>query len=82
MDFYDEVYYSLIGQLQPPLGWVTDAFAAGSPCEEAYARLIAARDRLSAKLGQDNDPDLEEMLSQAAAIQRALCRQALALRRP
>ncbi len=80
MDFYDEIYYSLIGELECPLNWVPNAFAPGTDCEEAYARLIQARNRVQERLGTEDDPDLNQMLVQMHTIQRLLCRKALELR--
>ncbi len=80
MDHYDEIYYSLIGQLEPAAEGIPNAFAPGSDCDQAYARMIEARNRVAEKLGADDDPDLSQMLTELAAIQRALCRQALSLK--
>ncbi len=82
MDFYDQIYYSLIGQLEETaaLPWVPNAFAPGSPCEEAYARLLRARNRVQAWLGGEDDEDLHQMLSEMEQIQHRLCRCLLALR--
>ncbi len=82
MDLYDEIYYSLIGELEPGLNWVPDAFAPGSECDQAYARLLAARNRILARLHQDDDPDLSRMLTEMDIIQRSLCRKLLALKQP
>ncbi len=79
MDYYDQIYYSLIGELEPPSPGVPNAFAPGSDCDLAYARMIEARNRVAEKLGADDDPDLSQMLTELAAIQYALCRQALSL---
>ncbi len=82
MDFYDEIYYSLIGELEPgaALSWVPNAFADGSVCEEADRRLWDARNRILEKLGVDDDPDLSRMLEEMDTIQHTLCRQILSLR--
>ncbi len=83
MDFYDEIYYSLIGELEEgaALPWVGNAFAPGSECEQAYARLLDGRNRVLDKLGAEDDPDLSQMLSHMLTIQRTLCRKVMALRR-
>ncbi len=83
MDFYDEIYFSLVGQMTPDaaLPWVTDAFAPGSPCEQAYARLLEARERIQRRLGGEDDRDLCQMLSEMETIQRQLCRCVMMLRR-
>ncbi len=83
MDYYDRIYYSLIGQLEEEaaLPIVPNAFAVGSDCDRAYERMIAARNRVNAKLNADDDPDLAQMLTEMETIQRALCRQVMALRK-
>ncbi len=84
MDFYDQIYYSLIGELEEDatLLWVENAFAPGSECDEAYTQLLDARNRLLEKLGTASDPDLNQILSEMAIIQRTLCRTLLSLRLP
>ena len=83
MQFYDEIYYSLVGEMaeDSALPWVPNAFSPGSECEQAYTRLLAARDRVSGKLGVEDDPDLEQMLQEMLTIQRILCKKVMALRR-
>lgn len=82
MDYYDKIYYSLIGELdeESALPIVPNLFAPGSACNQAYDRLLQARDRISAKLGWDDDPDLSEILAEMNTIQRILCREIMALR--
>ncbi len=77
MDFYDEIYYTLIGELEPGRSGVRNAFASGSECDLAYTRLLDARNRVLEKLGTGNDPDLERMLGEMEVIQRLLCRKIL-----
>ncbi len=81
MDFYDRIYYSLIGQLndESRLPWVPDAFAEGSSCEAAYSRMLDGRNRVLQKLGQEYDSDLSQMLNEMDTIQRTLCRELLSL---
>ncbi len=82
MDLYDEIYYSLIGELtEAALPWVPNAFVPGGECDAAYHRLIGARNRILQKLGSDEDADLEQMLTEMDTIQRSLCRQVMELRR-
>lgn len=83
MQFYDEIYYSLIGEMaeDSALPWVPNAFSPGSECEQAYTRLLAARNRVNQKLGAEEDPDLEQMLQEMLTIQRILCKKVMALRR-
>ncbi len=83
MNLYDQIYYSLIGELEDDaaLGWVPNAFTLGSLCDEAYTRILCARSRLLAKLGTEEDPDLEQLFAEFSTIQRLLCRSALGLRK-
>lgn len=82
MDFYDQIYYSLIGELEEEaaLPWVDNAFAPGSVCEAAYSRLISARNRLLSRLDSNDDPDLSQMLDEMNKIQHILCRYILSMR--
>ena len=82
MDHYDMLYYSLIGLLEDQAAepGVPNLFAPGSLCDKAYQRLVEARNRISAKLGQEDDPDLCQILSEMDTIQRTLCRGIMALR--
>ncbi len=82
MDFYDEIYYSLLGELtgEAALLWVPNAFVPGGECGEAYQRLLEARNRILEKLGVGEDADLEQMLTEMDTIQRSLCRQVMGLR--
>ncbi len=81
MDLYDEIYYTLIGQMADGgLSWVPNAFAEGSACDEACTRMIQARDRLLEKLNVANDPDLDAILTEMDTITRILCRAVMDLR--
>ena len=82
MDYYDKIYFSLIGELdeENALPIVPNLFAPGSACDQAYDRHLQARDRISAKLGHEDNPDLCQMLSEMDTIQRILCREIMALR--
>ncbi len=84
MDMYDDIYYSLLGQrtAEAALGWVPNAFAPGSVCDEAYSRLIGARNRIADRLGVEGDQDLEQMLDEMETIQYVLCRTLMELRLP
>ncbi len=79
MDLYDEIYYSLLGQMEWPVAGVPNAFAPGSPCQVAYSLAIDARDRVQARLGGEDDVDLHQMLVGMETIQRLLCRAVMEL---
>ncbi len=82
MQLYDEIYYSLIGEMaeDSALPWIPNAFSPGGECEQAYTRLLAARDRVAEKLGVEEDPDLEQMLQEMLTIQHILCKKIIELR--
>ncbi len=82
MDLYDELYYTLIGELSGRVGGVENAFAPGSECDRLYTQIIEARNRVLQKLGTDTDPDLEQMLTRMSTLQHLLCRKAMLLGRP
>ena len=70
-----DVYDSLCGELLPEyrLEWVENAFREGAFCAEAYAAAYDARLRLCARLGTDEDADVETIFDSLLAIQRTLC---------
>lgn len=53
MQFEEQVYYSLLGEMteDSALPWVESAFAPGSVCEEQYERMLDAYGRLRQRLG-------------------------------
>ena len=80
MDTFETVYYFLLGEMEDgyALDWVENAFSPGSECDRAYRRIEAARQRLSARLGTEDDADVEEILSAQLDIQKALCQKIFA----
>ncbi len=83
MDLYDEIYFTMLGQMEPTsaLQWVPNAFAPNELCAKEYERMIQARDRLLDRLGVDDDEDVEIILNALSVIQYFLCRQIMSLRR-
>ncbi len=83
MDLYEDIYFSLIGELIPEaaLPWVPNAFVPGSPCAKALEQLYDAKYRLQERLNTDDDPDIEEMMSAMDMIQQELCIAVMKLRR-
>ncbi len=83
MDLYDDIYDTLIGNFIPEyaLPWVPNAFTQGSACEQAYRRMMEARDRIEERLGTEDDEDIHCMLIEMDTIQRLLCRAVMELRR-
>ena len=76
MDNFETVYYAFLGELEsgysPP--GVESVFSPGSECDQAYLQITAARDRLYARLGTEDDADVEAILSAQLDIQKTLCR--------
>ena len=60
----EKVYESLCGLLKEEyrLKEVEDLFAAGSPCDRYYTAMAEACGRLNARLGVDEDPDVEQII--------------------
>ncbi len=83
MDLYDEIYYTLLGELVEgaALPWVPNAFSPGSECDTALQRLWTAKNRILQQLGTDESEDLEQILMEMETIQHSLCRTLLQLRR-
>ena len=70
-----DVYDSLCGELLPEyrVPWVENAFREGGFCAEKYAEVYDARLRLGARLGTEEDADVEIIIDSLLAIQRHLC---------
>ena len=74
MDFIQEVYDSLCGTLVDPLPEVEDAFEEGGFCDQKYAEMLEAYQRLCVRLGKrDTDEDVEIIIGAFFDIQRVLC---------
>lgn len=55
-----DIYRNMTGQLVP----VEDEFMPGKPCDQLYARVTSARERLCARTGIDfHDADIEEIIT-------------------
>ena len=77
MDTIDEIYFSLLGQLEPEaaMPWVENAFTAGSECESHLIKIYDARNRLLERLHvEEDDEDLECIMDSFLSIQYTLCR--------
>jgi len=75
MDYIDEIYYTLLGEMLPEyaVAGVENAFSEGSPCSCAQETLDGCLDRLRCRLGAEN-LDLEALTDGFLTIQRILCR--------
>lgn len=73
---FDDIYYTLLGEQEGPYAvpGVENIYAPGRECDRLYAGIIAARERLQARLGTpDEDADLELILGNFLSIQRIVC---------
>ena len=76
--FIDQVYQTVIGQLQPcfALKGVEDSFAPGGLCDNAYQEMRCAYDRILERLEkQDEDLDIEIILNCMTVIQKEIAYQ-------
>ena len=73
---FDDLYNTLMGVMGAEQGvpGVENAFAPGSYCARMYDHLTTCRERLWQQLGDSDHQDLEQILCDAEAIQRELCR--------
>ncbi len=76
MDFFEDYYNTLLGLLveEARVPGVENAFAPGSVCQAAYENMRAAGRRICQRLGVEEDPDLEGVVSSMETIQKELCR--------
>ena len=67
MDLSEQVYYSLLGQLEPEyaLDWVENIFTEGSDYDRLYGDVLAAYGRLCERLGKADgeDDDVETIIN-------------------
>ena len=71
LDFIDEVYYSLTGDLceEYRVPKVEDLYAQGAPCDLLYREMRDAYERLLDRLGCiDDDEDLDIMVDTMTSI--------------
>lgn len=74
MNVAEDVYYSLIGELESPLSWVPNAFEPGMPCEKLYQEVQLAYEKIRQRLGVvDEDEDIEAIIDSLMMIQSMLC---------
>lgn len=71
----ENIYLSLLGELNQPLPDIPNAFAPGQPCEMLYRQVYSAKYRLNERLGTDEDPDVECIPDCFWDITRELCTQ-------
>ena len=76
MDYIDEIYHSLMDDLVPEavVPWVESIWDDGV-CGKEWDRILAAREALSARLGREEDPDLEQLMDSLLRIQHRAARQ-------
>lgn len=72
---FDEIYFTLLGDAVEPIPGIECIFATGTECEHYLFQIQHAYDSLRCRLGcQDEDPDVEAILSASMYITDALCR--------
>lgn len=75
-DHIEDVYYTLLGQMVKgyEVEGVENAFAPGSRCEQLYAQVFHANQRISARLkAYDEDPDVTIIINNLLDIEFILC---------
>ncbi len=83
MSNFEDIYETMLGLREEgfQVPGVENAFSDGSLCAESYEKMRSAYARICFRLGvQDEDPDLETIVSAMEAIQRDLCRRIYAQR--
>lgn len=74
-DHMEDIYLTLQGETLEPVPGVENAFAPGMPCEGYYQEIQEAYRRLRLRLGvQEEDTDVEAILSASMSITDILCR--------
>ena len=65
MDIAKDVYDSLLGDLIPEYAppWVASIFEPGNLCFESYATMHSAYERLTARLGAEENADIEIIIN-------------------
>lgn len=72
---FDEIYFSLLGDAVEPIPGINCIFAPGTECESCLYKIQTAYDNLRRRLcSQDEDPDVETILSASLYITEMLCR--------
>ena len=74
MDRWEDIYDSMMGELVEPCPGIANAFAPGEKCEKLYEEIFQANRRLCARLGVEEDEDVEEIISNFFAMNQELCR--------
>ena len=75
LNHIENVYYTLIGQLQEEycVPGVENLFTEDSECEQAYEQIFDAYARLRDRLGvPDEDPDVEVIINSLLKTQRLI----------
>jgi len=75
MDYIDEIYYTLMDDLteEAAIPWVEPIWADGD-CRETWEAMCQAQERLCARLGREEDTDVEALIDALLRIQRLAAR--------
>ena len=67
------IYETMLGERVDPHHGIPNAFADGEKCARHYGEIYDAVQRLSDRLGAEEDPDVEIILNNFWDINRELC---------
>jgi hypothetical protein len=75
MDYIDEIYDTLMDDLVPgaAVPWVASIWDDGV-CGPEWENVLLARERICARLGVSEDPDVEQIIDAMMRIQRRAAR--------
>lgn len=68
----EHIYETLLGERLDPCPGIANAFAPGERCEQLYAEIYESNQRLCARLGTEEDPDVERIIDNFFEIAREL----------
>ena len=68
----EHIYETLLGERLDPYPGIANAFAPGEACAALYGEIYQANQRLCARLGTEEDPDVEKIIDNFFEIARDL----------
>ena len=67
------IYETMMGEMEEAYPGVDNAFAPGEKCEQLYAEIYEANQRLCQRLGAEEDADVEIIINSFFKMNRELC---------